>query len=264
MGYTFLRAQKMKLREKVAIITGGNSGIGLSTSYLFAKQGACVSIVARDKTRGEKAVNEIIANGGKAMFTPCDVTQKKDCQLSVSRTIEAFGRIDILFNNAGLLLRERTLLETTETEWDAIMSVNVKGVFLMSKAALPIMLKQKSGNIINNASCYGLVGGRGLSAYSASKGAIVLLTKSMALDYADKGIRVNCVCAGSVDTPMIKTAIISSNNEEKTKQLFIEKHPIGRLALPDEIASAVLFLAADDASFMTGTSLTIDGGITAS
>lgn len=253
----------MKLIEKVALIPGGNSGIGQATSRLFAEHGASISIVARDKVRGQEIVNEIIANGGKAIFTPCDVTQKADCQLAVSRTIETFGHLDILFNSVGLLLRERTVLETTEAEWDEIMAVNVKGVFLMSQAALPIMLKQRRGVIIHNASCFGLVGGRGLAAYCASKGALVLLTKAMALDHADQGIRVNCLCAGSVHTPMIKNAITASNNTEATLQLFIERHPIGRLATPEEIAAAALYLASDDAAFMTGTSLTIDGGITA-
>jgi len=253
----------MKLTGKVALISGGSSGIGRATGHLFAQEGASVSIVGRDEVRGQGVVSEIAASGGEAIFITCDVTRAADCRSAVSRTLDVYGRLDILFNSAGILLRERTVLETTEAEWDAIMAVNVKGAFLMSRAVLPVMLQQHSGVIIHNASCFGLIGGRGLAAYCASKGALVLLTKAMALDHATQGIRVNCLCAGSVETPMIQDAIAASKEPEATRQLFLERHPLGRLATPEEIAAAALYLASDAAAFITGASLVIDGGITA-
>ena len=254
----------MRLTGKAALITGGSSGIGRATACSFAREGARVSIAARDEVRGRGVVSEIATDGGEAIFVPCDVTRAADCQSAVSRTLEVYGRLDILFNSAGMLLRERTILSTTEAEWDAIMAVNVKGAFLMSKAVLPTMLQQCSGVIIHNASCFGLVGGKGLAAYCASKGALVLLTKAMALDHAAQGIRVNCLCAGSVETRMIRDAIAATQDPEATRQLFLERHPLGRLATPEEIATAALYLASDDAVFMTGASLVIDGGVTAS
>jgi dihydroanticapsin dehydrogenase len=170
--------------------------------------------------------------------------------------------IDVLFNNAGILV-EGTIEDVSETDWDRIMDVNVKGVFLMSKHVIPVMLRRRGGAIVNNASCSGLVGDRNAIAYNTSKGAVVLMTKCMALDYAKKNIRVNCVCPGEIDTPMFRQEAKARKMplEEYRKELC-EYHPIGRLGVPEEVANAVLFLASDDASFITGTAFSVDGGYT--
>lgn len=193
----------MKLRDKVALITGGNSGIGRAIAILFATEGARVVIAARNEARGSETVETIAKSGGQAIFVTCDVRQAEDCHEAVETTIEAFGQLNILVNNAGTIYRA-TVVDTTEEEWDDTMDTNVKGAYLMSKHAIPWMMKNGGGVIINIASYYGLVGGKEAAAYCASKGAMVLLTKALALDHAAQNIRVNCICPGSVDTPMLK------------------------------------------------------------
>lgn len=252
----------MKLRDKVALITGGNSGIGRAIANLFATEGARVVIGARNEARGSETVETIAKSGGQAIFVTCDVRKAEDCQRAVERTIEAFGQLHILVNNAGTIYRS-TVVDTTEEEWDDTMDTNVKGAYLMSKHAIPWMMKNGGGVIINIASYYGLVGGKEAAAYCASKGAMVLLTKAMALDHAAQNIRVNCICPGSVDTPMLKQEMEELGGVEKLRPLFEAKHPLGRICSPEEVAKAALFLASDDSSFVTGSSLVIDGGITA-
>jgi len=253
----------MKLEGRVALITGGNSGIGRATALLFAQEGARVVIAARDEGRGQETVKAITANGGQAVFIPCDVRRAPDCQKAVQKTVEAFGHLHILFNNAGLIYRARTVLETSEEEWDWTMDTNVRGAFLMSKYAIPEMIKAGGGVIINNASYFGLVGGRGVAAYCASKGALVLLTKAMALDHAHQNIRVNCLCPGSVDTPMLRREMEEMGGEAVVRSAFEAKHPLSRICTPEEVARAALYLASDDAAFVTGTAMVIDGGLTA-
>lgn len=253
----------MKLEGRVALITGGNSGIGRATALLFAQEGARVAIAARDKDRGQETVEAIAAMGGQAIFIPCDVRLASDCQQAVRKTVEAFGGLDILFNNAGLIYRGKTVLETSEEEWDGTMDTNVRGAFLMSKYAIPEMIKAGGGVIINNASYFGLVGGQGVAAYCAAKGALVLLTKAMALDHAHQHIRVNCLCPGSVDTPMLRREMEEMGGEAVVRSAFEAKHPLGRICTPEEVARAALYLASDDAAFVTGAALVIDGGLTA-
>jgi NAD(P)-dependent dehydrogenase (short-subunit alcohol dehydrogenase family) len=253
----------MKLQDKVALITGGNSGIGRATAMLFAQEGARVIIAARNEARGKETVADIAQAGGQVLFVPCDVRKAVDCQRVVAGTVGAFGRLDILFNNAGIIYPDRTVLDTTEEEWDNTMAVNVRGVYLMSKYAIPHMAASGGGVIINTASVLGLVGGGGVAAYCASKGAVVLLTKAMALDHAPQHIRVNCICPGSVDTPMLDGEIEALGGVEKARPVFVAKHPLNRISTPEEIARAALFLASDDASFVTGISLSVDGGRTA-
>lgn len=253
----------MKLQDKVALITGGNSGIGRATAMLFAQEGARVIIAARNEARGKETVADITQAGGQVLFVPCDVRRAADCQRVVAGTIGAFGRLDILFNNAGIIYPDRTVLDTTGEEWDNTMAVNVRGVYLMSKYAIPHMAASGGGVIINTASVLGLVGGGGVAAYCASKGAVVLLTKAMALDHAPQNIRVNCICPGSVDTPMLDGEIEALGGVEKARPVFVAKHPMNRISTPEEIARATLFLASDDASFITGISLSVDGGRTA-
>ncbi|MBC7263205.1 MAG: SDR family oxidoreductase [Chloroflexi bacterium] len=253
----------MKLQDRVALISGGNSGIGRATAVLFAKEGARVSIVARDETRGSQTLEEIAKSGGQAIFLACDIRKAGDCQKAVERTIEAFGRLDILVNNAGVIYPGKTVVDTTEEEWDRTMEVNVKGAYLMSRYAIPWMVKNGGGVIINTASVWGLVGGKGAAAYCASKGAMVLLTKAMALDHASQNIRVNCICPGSVDTPMLRQEMEELGGVEKLRPVFESKHPLGRICTPEEVAKAALYLASDDSTFVTGCSLVIDGGRTA-
>ncbi len=252
----------MRLHHKVALITGGTSGIGEATAALFAREGARIAITGRNQERGQKVVAAIERTGGNAIFLQCDVRFSEHCRRAVEQTTAAFGRLDVLFNNAGVYY-PHTTLDCTEEEWDLQMDINLKGAFLMSKFALPAMIAQGSGVIINNSSGWGLVGGDAAVAYCASKGGLVLLTKAMAIDHGQQGIRVNCICPGDVDTPMLP-------EDARMRGLKWEKYlagaanrPMGRIGTPEEIAKAVLFLASDDSSFMTGAALVVDGGGTA-
>jgi len=248
----------MSLSNRVVLITGGNRGIGLATAKLFAEEGAKVMMLGRDQAKGELEAG-LIPN---AKFIQGDVTRADDCQHAVDGTIREFGGLDILVNCAGIIYRNRTVEQTTEDEWNATFDVNVKGTFLMCKYAMP-GLRERKGCVVNLSSYVGLVGFRGASAYAASKAAIINLTRSMALDHAREGVRVNAVCPGSVDTEMIHAAWEKFGDVEEARRLWSEKHPMGRIAQPEEVARAVLFLASDDASFITGTAQTVDGGLTA-
>ena len=250
----------MKLENKVAIVTGGSSGIGFATARLLAAEGASVVLAARDELRGRKALLALERDGGRALFVRCDVTNSRDCLDVVEAAERTFGRLDILFNNAGVIHTGKSVVETTEDEWVDTMDVNVKGCYLMSRHAIPVMAESGGGAIVNNASIWGLVGGAGAAAYCASKGAVVLLTKAMAIDHASQNIRVNCVCPGSVDTPMLAGEMAELGGREAVIASIAARHPLNRIATPDEVARAVLFLACDDSSFITGTALPVDGG----
>ena len=249
----------MRLARKVALITGGTSGIGRATSLLFSREGAKVAVSGRNKDRGQDVVKEIIAAGGEAVFVSTDVRFPDQCRRTVEETVDAFGRIDILFNSAGVLFAN-TVPDCTEEEWDLTLDVNLKGAYLMSKYTIPIMAAQGGGIIIHNGSGWGLVGGAAAASYCASKGGVVLLTRAMAIDHARQGIRVNCICPGDVDTPML---IDDASKRNMPFDKYLDEaavRPMGRIGTPDEIASATLFLASDDSSFMTGASLVVDGG----
>lgn len=248
----------MQLENKVALITGGNRGIGLAVAQLFAQAGAQVMLMARDQVRGESEAERI----PHAKFVQGDVTNAEACRQAVAETAQVFGGLDVLVNCAGIIFRNRTVEQITEEEWDATFNVNVRGTFLMCKYAMPA-LRERKGCIVNLSSYVGLVGFRGASAYAASKAAIVNLTRSMALDHAREGVRVNAVCPGSVDTEMIHTAWEQFGDVQAAQKLWAEKHPLGRIARPEEVARAVLFLASAEASFITGTALAVDGGLTA-
>jgi NAD(P)-dependent dehydrogenase (short-subunit alcohol dehydrogenase family) len=252
----------MRLQGKVALITGGASGIGRATAVLFAREGAGVVITGRNAQRGREVAAQIQQDGGHALFVPCDVRFSDQCRRAVQQTIDAFGGLHILFNNAGVFY-PHTTPDCSEEEWDLQLDINLKGTFLMSKHALPVMIAQGGGVIINNSSGWGLVGGDAAVAYCASKGGVVLLTKAMAIDHGRQGIRVNCICPGDVDTPMLP-------DDARRRGLKLEDYlagcanrPMGRIGAPEEIARAVLFLACDDSSFMTGAALAVDGGGTA-
>jgi NAD(P)-dependent dehydrogenase (short-subunit alcohol dehydrogenase family) len=249
----------MRLENKVALITGGTSGIGEATAVLFAQEGAKVTITGRDEKRGHAVAARIKNGGGKALFVPSDVRRAEKCCHSVDETLRAFGGLDILFNNAGVFY-PHTAVECTEEEWDLQMDVNLKGTFLMSKAVLPHMIEQHSGVIIHNSSGWGIAGGDAAVAYCASKGGVVLLTKAMAIDHGRHGIRVNCICPGDVDTPMLPEDARLRGLKWEDYLAGCADRPLGRIGTADEIAKAALFLASDDSSFMTGAALVVDGG----
>ena len=252
----------MRLANKVALITGGTSGIGEATALLFARQGARLAITGRSTERGHKVVQAIEQAGGKAVFVECDVRSGEQCRHTVEHTLAAFGRLDVLFNNAGVYY-PHTALDCSEEEWDLQIDINLKGTFLMSKYALPPMIAQGGGVIINNSSGWGLVGGDAAVAYCASKGGVVLLTKAMAIDHGRQGIRVNCICPGDVDTPMLPDDARRRGLKWEDYLAGAANRPMGRIGTAEEIAKAALFLASDDSSFMTGAALAVDGGGTA-
>ena len=247
------------LHDKVALVTGGASGIGRATALLFAREGAAVVIADIDQQAGQVATHEIIQNGGRASFKAADVTRSVDCQNLVDHTIREFGRIDILFNNAGII-RRASVLELSEEDWDRVMAVNVKSIFLLSRLVIPIIIKVGEGSIINMASGWGLAGGPRAAAYCASKGAVVLLTKAMAIDHGSQNIRVNCICPGDTETNMLRNEAHQLGEKEELFLVESAHRPLGRVGKPTEIAQAALYLASDAASFVTGTALVVDGG----
>ena len=247
----------MRFENKVVLITGGTRGIGFAAAKLFAQEGAHVVIVGRDQDKTTEAARDVPGRGEAG-----DMSNAADCEHIVAQTLGSFGDLDVLVNCAGVIFRNRTVEQTSEEEWDTTFDVNVKGTFLMSKYALPALRKTKGG-IVNVSSYVGLVGFAGASAYAASKAAILNLTRSMALDHAKEGIRVNAVCPGSVDTEMIHTAWQQFGDVEQARKLWAGKHPLGRIASPEEVGNAILFLASEEASFITGVALPVDGGITA-
>jgi NAD(P)-dependent dehydrogenase (short-subunit alcohol dehydrogenase family) len=246
------------LAGKVALVTGGASGIGRATAILLGREGAAV-VVQDLREEGRATADAIIAAGGRASFIRGDVTQAEDSEAAVQRAVGEFGGLDVLVNNAGII-RRASVVDTTEEEWDRVMAVNVKSVFLFSKAAIPVIARRGGGVIVNTASGWGLDGGKDAASYCASKAAVVNLTRAMAIDHADQNIRVNCVCPGDTDTPMLR---------EEARQLgqdvghFLGRsaqRPLGRMGRPEEIAQAILFLATDASSYVTGTALVVDGG----
>ena len=248
----------MRISDKVAIITGAASGIGRTTAILFAKEGGKVVVADKNEVGGNETVDLIRSDGGQAIFDYVNVTSATDIQGMVKTTINTYGKLNILVNNAGIAIR-LPVVDLSEEDWDRNIDVNLKSIYLSSKYAIPRMIENSGGSIVNIASIYGIVGGRIRAAYAASKGGVVNLTRSMALDYALHKIRVNCVCPGFVNTPLLKN--ILKNKEEY--QALADLHPMGRLGDMLEIALGVLYLASDESSFVTGIALPIDGGYTA-
>ncbi len=246
------------LANKTALITGAASGIGRATAQLFAREGASV-VIADLNPQGQTVADEIKSAGGHAIFVPTDVTRAEDCQRLVDHALSEFGTIHILFNNAGII-RRASVLELTEEDWDRVMAVNVKSIFLLSRPVIPVMIKSGGGSIINTASGWGLAGGARAAAYCASKGAVVLLTKAMAIDHGPQKIRVNCICPGDTDTNMLRTEARQLGEKEDRFLAESALRPLGRVGSPDEIAQAALYLASDASSFVTGTALVVDGG----
>jgi NAD(P)-dependent dehydrogenase (short-subunit alcohol dehydrogenase family) len=244
---------------KRAIITGGVSGIGRATAELFVEEGAAVAIADINDADGVALVEEIQKNGGKAIYLHCDVTRAEDCQRAVQKTIDQLGGLDILFNNAGMI-RRADVVETSEADWDKVMAVNVKSVFLMSKFAVPVMIAAGGGAIINSGSGWGLKGGGKAVSYCASKAAVVNMTRAMAIDHGPENIRVNCVCPGDTDTPLLHDEARQLAQSEQGFMAEAAERPMGRYGQPIEVAQAVLFLASEASSYVTGAALVVDGG----
>ncbi|MFL5791066.1 MAG: SDR family NAD(P)-dependent oxidoreductase [Actinomycetota bacterium] len=250
----------MRLENRAALITGGTSGIGEATALLFGQEGAAVAVIGRSTERGEAVADRIRSTGGNAIFVRTDVRKADECRNAVGRTIEAFGQLDILFNNAGSYYAN-DVVGCTEEEWDDQVDTSLKATFLMSKFALPHMIERGSGSIINCASGWGLVGGPKAAAYCAAKGGMVVMTKAMAIDHGPQGIRVNAICPGDTDTPMEREdARAQGLTWDEYLEQTVSHRPIARMATPEEIARGVLFLASDDASYVTGAALPVDGG----
>jgi NAD(P)-dependent dehydrogenase (short-subunit alcohol dehydrogenase family) len=249
------------LEGKVAIVTGGNSGIGKATALLFAAEGATAIVTARRIEEGEATVAEIHAAGGRASFVQADVSRAADVRALIDTTVSNHGKIDCLFNNAGISGNPGTpITDLDEDEWDQVININLKGVWLCMKYAIPIMQKNGGGSIVNMSSIYGLVSSHlEMPAYTASKHGVIGLTKSAARDYAKDNIRVNTICPAYIHTPMVDVPM-EADAELAAKVLSL--HPIGRLGTVEEIAEAVLWLASDKSSFVTGHSLAADGGVT--
>lgn len=252
-----------RLAGKVALVTGGASGLGAEAARRLASEGAAVLLTDRDTAGGEAVLAGIDAEGARAGFFAHDVTSEEDWRAAVSAATGRFGRLDILVNNAGIVGNQLDLMTHSLDDWRRILAVNLDGVFLGMRAVGPVMAAQGSGSIINISSIMGKVGMPNVTAYCASKGAVLMLTKAAAVEWAPLGIRVNSVHPGFIDTPMVSNALQASDNGNEMRSMIIAAHPLGRLGVPREIADAILFLASDEASFMTGAELVVDGGYTA-
>ena len=248
-----------QLRGKTALITGGAGGIGRATALLFASEGAAVAIIDLNEEAGTQVVREISEAGGRAVFECADVTCAADCRRAVEHVVHELGDIHVLFNNAGII-RRASVVEISEQDWDAVIAVNVKSIFLISREVIPIMARAEGGSIINTASGWGLAGGPQAAAYCASKGAVVLMTKAMAIDHGLQKIRVNCICPGDTDTAMLRNEARQLGEAEDQFLSASADRPLGRMGNPEEIARAALYLASDASSFVTGTALVVDGG----
>lgn len=261
----------MRLKNKTAIITGGGTGIGRATALLFAKEGAKVMIAGRREEPLARTVETIKAQGGQAAYVSTDVSKADEVERMVAKTIKAYGRIDILYNNAGVFVGVgKTIEELTEDEWDTLMAIDLKSVFLCSKCVIPHMKANGGGAIVNCSSISGHIGQKKEGAYNSAKGGVELLTKSVALDFAENNIRVNTVCPGWIEIEfnreMIKQMKAAPDKPvalETSWNDLLRMHPLGGIGQPEDVAYAVLYLASDEASWVTGTSLMVDGGYTA-
>ncbi|UCF99939.1 MAG: SDR family oxidoreductase [Spirochaetaceae bacterium] len=247
---------------QVALVTGAGSGIGRAAALLFAAEEASVGLIDIDPAGIRVTLELINSQGGRAAFLPGDVTSQADISRAIEKITGEYGRIDVLFNNAGIEL-SRPLHQTTEREWDRVLAVNLKGMFLVAKAVLPTMMAQNRGAIVNTSSISGVLGWPAYAAYSTSKGGVIQLTRQMAVDYGPYNIRVNCICPGTTLTPLIERLFELEEDPASAKNIIAARHPLGRFAQPEEIAQAVLFLASEEASFITGAILPVDGGYTA-
>jgi meso-butanediol dehydrogenase / (S,S)-butanediol dehydrogenase / diacetyl reductase len=251
----------MRFQGKVVLITGAGVGIGRAAAVRFAREGATVAVNSLTPANGQETLRLLRLAGGEGLYVQGDVSQGGDAQRMVAETVRAFGRIDILVNNAGIVLPGR-VDNTPEEDWDRTMAVNLKGPFLVSKHAIAEMRRTGGGVIVNTASVVATKGVKDRAAYTASKGGLLALTKAMAADYLGEKIRVNCVCPGTTATPSLERRIQAFADPEKARADFILRQPMGRLGSDEEIASAILFAASEEAAFMNGAAIAIDGGMT--
>lgn len=249
----------MRLERKVALITGAGSGIGRAMALLFAKEGAKVSVVDIVDSGGQETVKMIEQAGGTAQFIHADVTKAAEVENAIKATVKAYNKLDILCNNAGFTHRMKPVVEIDEATWDKTLAINLKGIFLGAKYAVPVMKKQGGGVIINTASISGVRPRPRLSAYSAAKGGAIMLTKELAIELAPDNIRVNSISPVGTDTPML-IDVFGKENLEEGKKAFIATVPLGRLGKVEDQANAALYLASDEANFLTGVNLEVDGG----
>ncbi|HEV3257339.1 MAG TPA: SDR family oxidoreductase [Gemmataceae bacterium] len=248
-----------RLDGQVAWISGATSGIGEATAKLFTAEGARVAVAGIDAEGGARVVTEIRAAGGEARFTPCDVTREADVQASVRQTAERFGGMHIMVNNAGVV-HVKKLDAYTEQEWDHLMAVNVRSIFFALKHGLPQLRRNPRSYMVNVGSISSFVGQAATPAYTASKGAVLMLSTSIALDYAADGLRCNCVCPGITDTPMLREHLNKTPDPDGTLARRVRRVPLGRAMRPEDIARAILYLSCEDSAGVTGTSLVVDGG----
>ncbi len=249
----------ISLEGNVAVVTGAASGIGLAAAKRLAEAQARVALLDISDDLGKAAADKIIQSGGEAQFFRCDVTSKANCETVTEDIIRTYGRIDILFNNAGIIIR-KNLVNLEEEEWDLVLNVNLKSIYLMSHFVIPHMRITGGGSLINMGSGWGLKGGPDAAAYCAAKGGVVNLTKAMAVDFGKDNIRVNCVCPGDVDTPLLHGEAVQIGQEDAEFMKEAADRPLGRVGQPIDIANAVLFFASDLSSWMTGSVLVVDGG----
>lgn len=255
----------MRLEDRVAVITGAASGQGRAAAKLFATEGAKVVVADINEDGGREVEHDIKHLGGEAIAVKVDVAREPEVRSMLQRALEEYGRLDVLFNNAGVgysasaRMKMASVVETPEKDWDAILAINLKGVAMGCKHAIPIMERLGGGSIINNASINALVGLPGADAYTAAKGGVVALSRVLAVEWGPKGIRVNCICPGGVETPMIAPVI----SDERVMESMKQNTPLGRLAKPEEIANVALFLASEESSYLNGAVIPVDGGWTA-